>query len=81
MDLSLSHLSMLIELTANEIANLQKIINDPSSADNEVNDSGELSMQYIALSSVLAEMYKNKWSKDSGHPSYKDLIDEIRGSV
>ena len=80
MELSLSHLSLLIELTDKEIKHLKKIIDDPSSLDNEVDDSGELTMQYIALSSALAEQYKTKWTSNSEHPSYEDLVNELHSA-
>lgn len=74
MEFSLLHVSMLIELTDEKIRQLKEIIDDPSSSDDEANDSAELSMQYIALSSALAEQYKSKWSSNSEHPCYEHLI-------
>ena len=77
MQLSLIHLALLIELNYNEIKKLKKIIDDPSSSDQEESDSAESSMQYIALESALADAYKALWSKDSLRPSYDELIEEI----
>lgn len=77
MELSLSQLSMLIELTELEILRLKHIIDDPSSPDDEIDNCGELSMQYLSLSSTLAGLYKNQWSPDSDQPNYEDLINEI----
>ncbi|MEY4588042.1 MAG: hypothetical protein RL497_118 [Pseudomonadota bacterium] len=78
MEISLSQLSMLIELTEREIKRIKHIIDDPSSTDEEADNCGELSMQYLSLSSTLAQLYKNKWPGDSGQPTYDDLTDEIQ---
>ncbi len=78
MELSLSHLSMLIELTERQFFSLKNIIDNESSTEEEVDDAGELSMQYLALSSALSELYKDKWSQNSEHPQYEDLIKEIQ---
>ncbi|TQV65678.1 hypothetical protein FKG94_28295 [Exilibacterium tricleocarpae] len=73
MELSLIQIALLIELTDKEIKQLKQVIDNPSSADDEVDDCGELSTQYIALESALAALYKSKWSKDCGQPSYEEL--------
>jgi hypothetical protein len=78
MELSLSQLSILIELTEREIEQLKRIIDNPSSRHDDVDNCGELSMQYLSLSSTLAELYKNKWTSNSGQPSYGDLTDAIQ---
>lgn len=77
MELSLIQLSLLVELTVKEIKQLKETIENPNSTDEEVDDSGELSMQYIALESTLAEIYKSKWSEDCGEPSYEELIQSL----
>ncbi len=77
MEISLSHLSMLIELTEREIKHLKHVIDDPSSSEDEIDNCGELSIQYLSLSSALAELYKKKWSPSSDQPNYEDLINEI----
>lgn len=74
MELSLIQISLLIELTDKEIKHLKQVIDAPDSSDEEVDDCGELSMQYVALESALASLYKSKWSEDCGQPSYEELI-------
>ena len=77
MELSLSHLSLLIELTEVELAEMKKIIDSPNASDEEVNDSSEHSMQLLSLSSALQTMYKNKWASSDDELSYDKLIDDI----
>ncbi len=77
MELSLSHLSLLIELTEVELAEMKKIIESPDSSDEEIDDSGEHSMQLLSLSSALQTMYKNKWNSDDDELSYDELISDI----
>jgi hypothetical protein len=77
MELSLSHLSLLIELTENEISAMKDIIDNPKSSEEEINDSGEHSMQLLSLASALAELYKEKWSSNCEQPGYKELINDI----
>jgi hypothetical protein len=73
MDLSLSQIAMLIEMTGNEIAALKKVIDNASSSEEQVDDSGELILQYISLESTLENIYKEKWHPDSGEPRYEEL--------
>ncbi|HEY6528040.1 MAG TPA: hypothetical protein VIZ65_05060 [Cellvibrionaceae bacterium] len=68
---------MLIELTERKIKQLKHVIDDPSSSEDEIDNCGELSMQYLSLSSTLAELYKDQWSPSSDLPNYEDLINEI----
>lgn len=77
MELSLIQIALLIELTDKEIKQLKQAIDDPGSSDEEVDDCGELSMQYLALESALASLYKSKWSEDCGQPSYEELVKNI----
>ncbi len=77
MELSLSHLSLLIELTEVELADMKKIIENPDSSSKEADDSSEHSMQLLSISSVLQTMYKNKWSSLNDELSYSALIDDI----
>ena len=81
MEFSLSHISMLIELTEKEINQLKQVIDNPDSSDEEVDDSGELSTQYLSLSSALASAYKNQWSPDSNYPDYEKLIARINDNL
>ncbi|HMW46744.1 MAG TPA: hypothetical protein PKC70_00490 [Cellvibrionaceae bacterium] len=80
MELTLSQLSLLIELTEREITQLKQIINDSSSSEEEVDNCGELSIQYLALSARLAELYKENWSIESGQPAFEVLIEDIHNS-
>lgn len=77
MDLSLSQLAMLIELTERELIHLKSVIESPESTDDDVDDSGELTVQYLALSSSLAQLYKEKWSPAASLPEYEDLVKEL----
>lgn len=77
MELSLSHLSLLIELTEVELAEMKKVIENPNASDEEVNDSSEHSMQLLSLSSALQTMYKNKWESSADDFNYDELIADI----
>ena len=77
MELSLSQLGLLIELTEVELAEMKKIIEDKNADDDLINDSSEHSLQLLALSSTLKTMYKIKWSELEGAMSYELLIDGI----
>lgn len=77
MELSLIQIALLIELTDKEIKELKQVIDNPSSSEEEVDDCGELSTQYIALESTLAFLYKSKWAEGCGQPSYEELVKNI----
>jgi hypothetical protein len=77
MELSLSQLALLIELTEVELAEMKKIIEDKNSDDDLINDSSEHSLQLLALSSTLKTMYKIKWAESEDDMSYELLIDDI----
>ena len=77
MELSLSQLALLIELTEVELAEMKKIIEDTNSDDDLINDSSEHSLQLLALSSTLKTMYKIKWADSEDEISYELLIDDI----
>ena len=77
MELSLSQLGLLIELTEVELAEMKKIIEDTNSDDDLINDSSEHSLQLLALSSTLKTMYKIKWADSEDEISYELLIDDI----
>lgn len=77
MELSLSQLALLIELTEVELAEMKKIIEDTNSDDDLINDSSEHSLQLLALSSTLKTMYKMKWAESEDEMSYELLIDDI----
>lgn len=77
MELSLIQLSLLIELTDKEIKRLKDTIDNPNSTEEDVDDCGELSLQYLALESTLAEIYKSKWSEGCGEPSYDELVKNL----
>lgn len=77
MELSLSQLGLLIELTEVELAEMKKIIEDTNSDDDLINDSSEHSLQLLALSSTLKTMYKMKWAESEDEMSYELLIDDI----
>jgi len=53
MKLSLSQLSLLIELTEVELAEMKKIIDNPSSSIEAADDAGEHSMQIMCFSSIF----------------------------
>lgn len=78
MELSLSHLSLMIELTESEIYRMKSIIDNSSSTEEEVDASGEHSMQLLSLSTALAELYKHKWSDNCNYPSYEDLVSSLK---
>jgi hypothetical protein len=77
MELSLSQLGLLIELTEVELAEMKKNIEDTNSNDDLINDSSEHSLQLLALSSTLKTMYKIKWVESEDEMSYELLIDDI----
>ena len=77
MELSLSQLALLIELTEVELAEMKKIIEDKNADDDLINDSSEHSLQLLALSSTLKTMYKMKWAESEDEMSYELLIDDI----
>ena len=77
MELSLSQLGLLIELTEVELAEMKKNIEDTNSNDDLINDSSEHSLQLLALSSTLKTMYKIKWADSEDEISYELLIDDI----
>lgn len=79
MDLSLSQLAMLIELTEREVIHLKNVIESSESTVDDVDDCGELTVQYLALSSLLAQLYKEKWSPAASLPEYEDLLKEMGG--
>lgn len=90
MQLSLSQLAILIELVEQEIiqrkenqrlnvGSEKKTSNNEKSIKQKMNDellddNGEGSMQLLALSSSLAQLYQSKWTDDCNFPSYKKLI-------
>ena len=49
MELSLSQLALLIELTEVELAEMKKIIEDKNADDDLINDSSEHSLQLLAM--------------------------------
>ena len=77
MELSLSQLALLIELTEVELAEMKKIIEDKNADADLINDSSEHSLQLLALSSTLKTMYKIKWADSEDEISYELLIDDI----
>ncbi len=74
MELSLAQLALVIELNEKEIRSLKRVIDSPDATDEEVDDAGELVMQYLALSSSLATIYKERWSSGSNLPEYEELV-------
>ena len=77
MNLSISHLALLIELTEVEIAEMKKIIDSLTSSDQEKDDAGEHTMQLMSLSSVLHHLYRDQVFKAEDEMSYDELIDDI----
>jgi len=77
MELSLSQLSLLVELTEVELAEMKKITDAPSSTEEEADDAGEHSMQMLALASALQALYKEKWSASDEEKNYEELIKDI----
>lgn len=77
MELSVSQLAIIIELTEVEIGVMKKIIDEPNSTDEERDDASEHSMQLLALSSTLQEMYKEKYVQGDDEPSYELLVKSI----
>jgi hypothetical protein len=90
MQLSLSQLAVLIELVEQEIIQRKEnqrlnVGSEKETSNNEkpikqkmndelLNDNGEGSMQLLALSSSLSQLYQSKWTDDCNFPSYKKLI-------
>ena len=77
MELSLAQLSLLIELTEVELAEMKKNIENPNSSSEFADDCSEHSLQLLSLSSSLQTMYKNKWSSSEDEISYDLLINDI----
>ena len=78
MQLSLTQLALLIELTEIEIAQMKGIIDNPESSDAEADDASEHSMQLLALSSTLQTMYKElHGSSHDSDMTYDELITDI----
>ena len=76
-NLSISQLALLIELTEVEIAEMKNIIDSATATDQEQDDAGEHSLQLLALSSVLSEMYREQCAQYADKLSYQELIDDI----
>mgnify|MGYP000607399474 CR=1 FL=1 len=80
MNLSLTDLSILIELTEKELTDLHSVINNEN-ADEELRDANaEYSVQVGNTAGILKAQYKSLWSPDCNFQSYEDLIKEIESS-
>lgn len=77
MPLSLSQLTLIIEMTEVEMAETRKIIVSPSSSKKQMNDAGEHALQLLALSSTLQQLYREQFHPGDNALPYDKLITDI----